>query len=258
MVCFRPSNHKYWCDISPVNEIPQMKVAFISTFLWQVGVVLRVTKMRAVCKQSRSRHCIKKPTEKKLISERAKQKKYNQTEWNKNCTHNRTEEANNKITMYARMHSSHNITPQSMIFLNLLAHYSFDIAFISCSLIIASKSLTYKSHSNKINFLVIAVTVWYVVALWRVVTFSFVFRVIIRSSCLFLCVDLFLSGWLAGWLAGWLTGLCQYQCQCSLSFAVFSICQIKTNVVVNVYLFYLDSFALFPFFQIGLFSNDSE
>lgn len=99
------------------------------------------------------------------------------------------------------MHSSHNITPQSMIFLNLLAHYSFDIAFISCSLIIASKSLTHKSHSNKINFLVIAVTVWYVVALWRVVTFSFVFRVIIRSSCLFLCVDLFLSGWLDGWLA---------------------------------------------------------
>lgn len=57
-----------------MNEIPQMKVAFISTFLWQVGVVLRVTKMRAVCKQSKSRHCIKKPTEKKLISERAKQK----------------------------------------------------------------------------------------------------------------------------------------------------------------------------------------
>lgn len=95
MVCFRPSNHKYWCDISPVNEIPQMKVAFISTFLWQVGVVLRVTKMRAVYKQSRSRHCIKKPTEKKLISKR--EKKNNQTEWNKNCAHNRTEKANNKI-----------------------------------------------------------------------------------------------------------------------------------------------------------------
>lgn len=63
-----------------MNEIPQMKVAFISTFLWQVGVVLRVTKMRAVCKQSRSRHCIKKPTEKKLISEREKKKIIRQSE----------------------------------------------------------------------------------------------------------------------------------------------------------------------------------
>lgn len=45
----------------------------------------------------------------------------------------------------------HNITPQNIIFLIWMAHYSFVVAFILCSLIIASKSLTYKSHSNKMH-----------------------------------------------------------------------------------------------------------
>lgn len=36
-----------------------------------------------------------------------------------------------RLRASTRMHSSRNITPQSMIFLNLLAHYSFVIAFIS-------------------------------------------------------------------------------------------------------------------------------
>lgn len=188
-----------------MNEIPQMKVEFICAFLCQPGWCTMMSAQFQA--KSRSRRCESKLNKKKREKRRRSMKKLT------------THQKNSHV--YARMHSSHNITPQSMIFLNLLAHYSFDIAFISCSLIIASKSLTYKSHSNKINFLIIAVTVWlvwYVVALWRVVTFSLV-RVIIRP--LSLSLSLFLPR--------------------RVLFTSLLNLSNQTDVVVNVYLFYLHS-----------------